>query len=877
MRRSRLLRLAARLVPRDIRAEWFREWDAEIQHAERQGRVLGAPTEGLLRRRSLGALVHAAWLRWDRWRLEMLWDDIRSAARGLVRRPGFVAASVLALALGIGANATIFAAVEAVLLRPLPFSAPEHLVQIISLGDRLDTASPPDFVDWRRDTTAFSEMAAFYTTTSAWSGHGLAEQIPKAYVTGGFFDVLGVPALYGRTLGTGDDPLGSPDVVVLSHDLWVRRFGGDPSVVGQTMTLDGAPYRIVGVMPASFGYPFQSQIWVPLRFTAETLATQRGAHFLRVIARRRAGVSLAAAQTAMTQEFGRLGKMYPDQDAGNRAIVRSLQDGLVGDVRPSLLLLLGAVGCLLLVVCVNVGGLMLTRSLGRSREFAVRTALGAGRTRLVALVTAESALLALAGAAAGLVITRWATGTLSASATGLGIPFLGQARIDGAVVAFTLAVALAAAVFFGGLPAVLASGRLDVARRIHEGGGNATGAPGRQRLRRALVAAEAALAVVLLVGAGLLARSLMRLVSTDLGFEADRVGTFSISLSDTRYKVPSTRMPLVQGVLDGLRARPDVDTAAAIYGLPLTGFGYSISMSTLDGRTLQHDEQIERSVQIRVVTPDYFRTMGVPVVRGRAIADQDRPGAEQVVVVNETAAARLWPHQDPLGRRMTLGTRLGVGGASAGGTVVGVVGDVRDYGADSTVRPTVYQAYVQFPVDSVSFVVKDRRDATAFVEPARTLLANLDPDLPMFDVRTMDALASQSVAERRLYTVLIGLFAVAAILLVAVGMYGLIAEVVSQRTREIGIRLALGAARRQVVGLVAAETGRVAVLGLAVGLGLAAMGGRAVASLLFGVTTLDAPTYLGVAVGVLAVSAVAAGIPAWRAARIDPARTLRGE
>ncbi len=877
MRPRRLLGLAARLVPRDIRAEWFREWDAEMQHAEQEGRALGVPTRGLLRRRSLGALVHAAWLRWDRWRVEMLWYDVKNAAKGLMRRRGFVAASVLALALGIGANATIFAAVEAVLLRPLPFSRPDEIVQIVSLSEGLDTASPPDFVDWRRDTTAFTEMAGFYTTTSAWSGHGLAEQIPKAYVTGGFFGVLGVPALYGRTLSTDDDPVGSPNVVVLSHDLWMRRFGGDPTVVGQTMTLDGAPSRIVGIMPASVSYPFQSEIWAPLRFTAETLATQRGAHFLTVIARRKPSVTLRAAQAAMDQETARLAAAHPEQDGKTRAAVRPLDDGLVGGVRPSLLLLLGAVGCLLLVVCVNVGGLMLTRSLGRSREFAVRTALGAGRSRLITLVTAESALLALAGAAAGLAVAGWATGTLAASAPDLGIPFLDQARIDGAVVVFTLLVASASAVFFGGLPAVLASGRLDVARRIHEGGGTATGAPRRQRLRRMLVAAEAALAVVLLVGAGLLARSLMRLVSTDLGFDASRVGTFSVSLSGTRYKTPPTRIPLVEGILDGLRARPDVDAAAAISGLPLTGFGYSISMATLDGRTLEHDEQVQRSVQIRVVTPDYFRTMGVPVVRGRPITDADRPGAEEAVVVNETAARRLWPDQDPLGHRMTLGTRLGVGGPPAGGTVVGVVGDVRDYGADSTVRPTVYQSYAQFPVDSLSFAVKGRRSATAFIAPARRLLADLDPDLPMFNVRTMDELASRAVAERRLYTLLVGLFAVAAILLVAVGMYGLIAEVVSQRTREIAIRLALGSARRQVVGLVALETGRVAVLGLVAGLALAAVASRLVAGLLFGVTATDVPTYLGVAVGVLAVSVMAVLIPAWRAARIDPARTLRSD
>ncbi len=884
---DRFLRAAAFIVPADRRADWLREWRAELDHATNRARNDGTLTAGrraAIRLRAAGAVMHALWLRRDQWRIEPVWQDLRYAVKSLIRKPGFALVTVLTLGIGIGANATIFSAVRAVLLRPLPFPQTDALVSVSTTtverpGLVGGSSAPPDFVDWRRDLTSFSEMGAINANASALTGDGgPAEQVPDAEVTGGFFAVLNVAPLHGRFLTPDDDAMGGPGVVVISHALWVRRFGGRPGLVGETIMLDGAPSRVVGVMPRGFAYPIGVELWVPLRFSAAELTAQRGAQYLDVIARLRPGIAMEPAQGELRAYAKRLAERYPRTNADRTASLFALRAALVGDVKPAMLVLVGAVAFVLLIVCVNVANLVLTRALGRRRELAVRAALGAGRARLVRGLLVESAVLGAAGGIAGLFMAVWATKAIASLDADVGIPLLDQTRVDAAVLAFTMGVSLLVAVLVGILPAWHASSRLDVARRIREDSRTTTGDAGRQRLRSGLIIAETALAVVLLVGAGLLMRSFLRMAAVDLGFTTDRVQKVDVSLPTPAYPTPASRAAFMEALLAQLGAQPQVEAAGAVFGLPLTDFGYGISMSSLDGRPITDvDEQNKRSLQVRIVTPDYFRAMGIPIRRGRALQGGDRLGAPLAILVNETAAERLWPGADPIGHTFTLGTRMEQGGERAGGTVVGVAGDVRDFGPARPIRPTVYLSHSQFPMGFFSVVLKARRDAPSLVEPARAIVAGMDANLPIFRVRTLDQLASNVVAQPRLYLMLLGLFAAAAVLLAAIGIYGVLAHSVSQRTREIGIRLALGAPRGQVVGRVVLQASLLACAGLVLGLGLAAGTGRFIQRLLFGVQPVDILTYIAVAAGVLVTALVASWLPARRAARVDPIVALRAD
>jgi putative ABC transport system permease protein len=882
---DRILRLASWLAPADLRADWLREWRGEVGFAVAQHRRNGNDTtaaRALLIVRCIGAFAHAAWLRWDRWRLEMLLQDIRHAVRSLRKRPGFAAVTILTLALGVGANAAIFSAVRAVLLRPLPFPDPDRLVQVFSTSVKapnrtIGAASPPDFYDWRRDSRSFSELAAFNAGSFALTGQGDAEQIPGANVTAHFFDVLGVRALYGRSLQASDDVTGAPEVAVIGHALWMRRFGGDPSIVDRTITFDGVPHRIVGVMPHAFAFPLQSEMWVPQKFTERDLATQRGAHYLDVIGRLREGASVEQARAEMTSIAIRLAEAHPSTNKDNRISVHGLRDAIAGDFRTPLLILLGAVGFVLLIVCVNVAGLFLTRALGRTRELAVRAALGAGRFRLVRGVVVESVLLALAGGAGGLALAYVASDAIAAVQRGVGIPLLDETRVDRVVVVFTATLSFVAALAFGAFPAWHTSSVGDVARRIREDSATATGDRQKQRLRSALIIVETALAVVLLVGAGLLLRSFLAIASVALGFDGTGVQTFTISLPEARYQQPSQRAAFVDSLMRDIGGQPGVEAAGAVFGLPLTGFGYSISMSTLDGRKLDDDEQMARSLQVRVATPDYFRSMGIPIVRGRAFSESDRLGSEQVVLVNETAAHRLWPNDNPLGHHFTLGTRMGQGGANSGGTVIGVARDVRDFGPTLAVRPAVYLAHAQSPVSFMTVTVRTRGEPGNALELLRTVVAAADRDLPMFRVRTMDQIAADAVAQPRVYLGLLGLFALTALLLAAVGIYSVLSHAVSQRTREIGIRLALGAGRGTVMRMVLGQAALLAAIGLALGLGLAAGTARLARRLLYGIEPTDAATYVLVALGLFIIAFLASYVPARRAGRVNPVTALRCE
>jgi putative ABC transport system permease protein len=538
-------------------------------------------------------------------------------------------------------------------------------------------------------------------------------------------------------------------------------------------------------------------------------------------------------------------------------------------------ILLGAVALVLLVACTNVASLMLVRGLARQRELAIRTAMGAGRGRLVRGMLAESLALSALGGMLGVLLAVWGTSGI-AHIQSAGIPFLAQARVDGPVLVFAVAVSLATGVLFGALPAWHASSLEGLEARLKDESRGTSGR-GRRRTRNALVVAEVAVALVLLAGAGLLSKSFVQLTHQDLGMDANHLLTFELSLPDATYPRREQSADLVRTLRERIDALPGVSSSAAVFGLPLNGFGYSISGYTLDGVRLSEDDQHRLSTQIRVVTPAYFRTMGIPVRRGRTIAAGDRVDATRVIVINESAAKLVWPGTDPIGHSLTVGTRLGVSDTRAGGEVVGVVGDVHEWGPALPTRPTIFLAHQQFPVTYLGVVARTVGDPTALIEPVRRVVAGLDPDLPMYSIRTMEQRVGASVAQPRLYMLLLGIFAGVAVLLAGVGIYGLLAQTVAQRTREIGVRLALGADRGDVVRLVVRQAGGLAAFGVILGLLGAALSGRVLAHLLFQVRPTDPVTLASVAVGIVAVVLIATYLPARRAAGIEPAQALRYE
>ena len=875
-----LIRAAAPVVPYDLRTDWMREWRAELAYACARAEKSGRRMPVTCVWRTLGVFFHAAWLRWDRWRIEMLIQDLRHALRALRAKPGFTAVTVLTLAVGIGGNAAIFGAVNAVLLRPLPYPDADSIVRVFKTSIKVPdgvggTTSPPDFTDWRHDNAVFTEMAGVLEGSYALTGEGAAEQVPGASVTGGFFTVMGVPALHGRTLRTDDDAIGGPDVVILSHALWTRRFGGDAGAIGRRVTLEGVSYEVVGVMPAGFNFPLQSQLWKPIRFTAKDLETQRGAHYVDVVGRIKPGTTIEQARANMRTIAARLAEQFPSTNRNSSASVHPLRDAVVGSVRQSMFVLLGAVGLVLLIVCVNVAGLVLVRAVGRGRELAVRMAVGAGRFTLIRGLLVESLVLGIAGGIGGLALASWATAAIASLDVSIGVPMLDQTRLDVTVVGFTLVVSVLAAVVFGTMPAWHASAIPDLAGRIREEGGSTSADPRRQRMRSALIVAETMLAVVLLVGAGLLTRSFSKLLSVDLGIESEGIQTFSLSLPETRYPTPIARDEFMRELLRRVHTLPGLESAGAAFDIPLAPFNYGITVSALDGRRLTDDEQDRMTLQVRVVTPEFFAALGIPVLRGRAFGDGDRIGSEPVAIISESAAARLFAGADPMGHEVTLGTRLGQGGIPAGGSVIGIVRDVHDRGPALPVRPTIYVAHSQFPVDFFSVAVKTGGEPSALVEPLRRIVADLNADLPMFRVRTLDQIVATRVAQPRLYAVLIGCFALTAVLLAAIGLYGVLAYAVGQRTREIGIRLALGANRAEVLGMVMAQAGKLALGGVGAGLVAALLASRVLRSQLFEIAPTDAVTYVAVGAGLLVVSLLASWIPARRASRIDPMTALR--
>ncbi|HEY7285850.1 MAG TPA: ABC transporter permease [Vicinamibacterales bacterium] len=801
-----------------------------------------------------------------------LTQDIVYACRLLRRQPAFSAVAIATLALGIGATTAVFTVVNGVLLRPLPYVDPDRILLLLNgRNGRLSTAfSPPNHRDVTTRSGVFSEAAAFDGTSVNLTGQGEPQRLQSADVTGRFFRVLGATAAVGRLLQDSDVDSGGL-TIVLSDRFWRRQFGGRPDVVGSVLRIDGRPFEVVGVAPPDLTFPGDPDFWRPLMLSPKALSDgQRGAQYVGSLARLKPGVTLAQANAAIATVAEQLAREFPNTNEGRNMVAVPLHERIVRTIRPALLMLLGAVVLVLLIACVNVANLLLARANARAREVAVRAAVGAGRSRLVRQFLVESLVLGVAGALGGLAVA-WAATRALVTLGPASIPRLADVVVDFRVLLFAIAVACGTSLLFGLIPALSTTGATFAHGAVT---GRGSLGSGSHRLRRLLVVCEMALAVVLLVGAGLLIRSYQRLSGVNPGFSADHVLTFHLALPETKYPTAAATHDLMATYVERLGELPSVEAAAAVFGLPLdSDFGASTSFK----RPGDVDSANEPSAGMRVVTPGYFSTLKIPLRSGRLFDARDNAGGAEVVMINEEAARRYWPDTNPIGQRINVGVRLVSGVRSGDKTIVGVVGDVKYGGLDLAAPPEVYLPYAQQPVDNLTIAIRTKGDPTSIVPVARAELASLDRELPIADVKPMEALVGRSIAERRFTMLLLAAFAAVALTLAAIGVYGVLAYVVSQRTQEIGLRMAIGATAGDVVQLFVREGVVLAVVGLLAGLVGAVAASRVLASMLFDVGSSDPLTFLSVTCVLVAAALVASYLPARRAAHVDPMEALRTE
>ncbi len=845
-----------------LRAEGLSQADAEA--AAR--RAFGNPTAAQERFYESGR-----WMWWDQ-----VSRDSHYAVRMLRRSPAFTIAAVLTLALGIGANTAIFSVIDAALLRPLPYPQPDRVVMLYgrAQAQENDDLSPATFLDFHRQSRAL-DLAGYHQSPFNVTGQDRPERIRGAVVTPDFFGVLGVQAQLGRTLTPELDKPGAPRAVVLSYALWQRRYGASPEVLGRQILIDGEPRTVVGVMPQFFQYPAESELWtaagyaVPEHILRPDLdqSNIRDTHYFDTIGRLRPGFSLAQAQAEANTIARRLKQQYGSDEEASSAALVTLRDDLIGPARPALMILLGAVGLLLLIACANVANILLARGAARQKEIAVRAALGAGRARLVRQFLTESILLAAGGGGLGIALAYAGLHPLRAL---LPEGMLGNAalKLDPRVLAFTTLVSLASGILFGLLPALHLSGAGALDGMLKEQGRGSSGGMRAHRARSALVAIEVALAAVLLVGAGLLIRSFSRLLAVSEGFRAERVLSLKLSLSDARYPGAGDRARFVTRTLESIASLLGVGSAAVVSRLPLSP-GNSTRSVDVKGRTSTQDD---RAPDYLVISPDYFRGMGIRLLSGRAFTERDDDSAPPVVIVSQSTARAFWPGRNPVGEFVMVG---GCGKENEWCQVVGVVEDVYQHSLDQTPRPAVYVPYARDPWPFMVFVVRTSTDPAAAASAVQSAIHSVDRDQPLYNIRTMEEVVSLSRSPRRVRMLLLSLFAALALALACVGIYGVMAYLVAERAHEIGIRMALGADRKAVLGLIVGQGLRLSVAGVAVGLLLAAGLSRFLSTVLYGVGTTDAPTFAGVAALLIVLAALASYLPAWRASRVDPVTALR--
>ena len=797
--------------------------------------------------------------------------DVRYAIRYLRRSPGFTAIAVATLALGIGANATIFSFVNGILLRPLPYRDPDRLVSIWQNNTKekveRNPVAPANFYDWQERSRSFDAMAAIEPFGFSVTGQGEPERISAFLVTEGFFELMGRNPVRGRWFRREEYQPGRDRVVILSDGLWRRRFGEDPGIVGRTLPLNGQPYTIVGIMPPEFQFPFERDVWAPHAVRPSDRA-QRGATYWNVVARLRPGVSASQAQEEMSAIAGRLEREYPDTNGGMGAAVVPLSEVVTGSARASLIVLFGAVLLLLLIACVNVANLLLARGSERQREFAIRLALGAGRGRLMRQLFVESTVLAALGGAAGLVLSAWAS-TLLLRLPGFPMPRLAEVRLDAAVVLFLSGVSVLTVLLFGLAPAAqLARLEWRPAGRTEWLGRNVGVA--RPGLRRPLVAAEVALALVLLTGAGLLVRSLSNLLRVDPGFSRERVVALQIFLGRSFYDNPDATRAFYDQTLERVAAVPGVQHAAVVSSPPFIFLEEDAPFTIEGGATPPAGS--EPSAYYSAVSADYAAALGVPVRRGRFFTRDDRAGTLPVVVLNETMARRYFGAEDPIGRRLRV-----MAGPPVVREVVGVVGDVLHSGLDASPRAEMFVPHPQDPIPEMTFVVKTAGEPAAMTSAIKAAIRQVNPGQTFAKTATMEQLVADSLSPRRVDLLLLGSFAGLAFALAGIGIYGVVGYVARRRTREIGIRIALGARAADVTRLIVGEGMRPAVTGVAIGLIGSLAATRLMSRLLFGLSAADPLTFAAVAALMVCLALAACWVPARRAARTDPIHALRSE
>jgi putative ABC transport system permease protein len=806
--------------------------------------------------------------------MDTLLPDLRYAVRLLIKKPAFTVIVVAALALGIGANTAIFSVVNSILLRPLPYRDPSRLVMIWMNNKRMnvdeDIHSYPNYVDYRDQNQVFESMAAYSGVSLNLVGAAEPERVIGAAATASLFEVLGVEPQMGRVFTAEEEQIGRDKVVVLSYGLWRRRFGKDPNILGQNIQVSDVSRTVIGVMPPSFKYPHKdAEIWVPLAVD-ENRRAARGSFAYYAIGRLKPGVSIDQARAEMGSLASNFERQYPAILEGLGVNLVPLHQQVTSRVRPALLVLLGTVAIVLLIACANVANLLLARAAGREREIAIRTALGASRVRLIRQLLTESSLMALAGGTAGLLIAKWGLSVLIALSPE-DIPRLDQIGIDGRVLGFTLLVSLVTGLLFGLVPALQAS-KPDLNESLKESGRSATAGVERRRVRSALVVLEVALSLVLLIGAGLMIKSFSRLQKVDLGFNPDRLVSMNIQLSRTKYEGPKAAAFFRQ-LIDRVGAMPGVESAGAISAIFIDALPNSTNFTVEGKPPFPTAEQIETPVDL--VTPTYFRTMGIALLKGREFTEQDGLETQPVAMINDTFARRFWPGEDPIGRRFKFGDS---GSDTPWMTIVGVVGDMRRTGLDVDVRCETFLPYTQRRfVGFLSLVVRAKSDPGTIATAVRDLVWSLDPNQPVSHIRTMDQLLEGMMAQRRLNMVLFALFGGVALVLAAVGVYGVISYSVTQRTHEIGIRMALGADRADVLRLIVLNGMMLVIVGVAIGLLAAAALTRLMTALLFGVSATDPITFVAVSGILLGVALAACFVPALKAIRVDPMIALRYE
>ncbi|MGH9935376.1 MAG: ABC transporter permease [Blastocatellia bacterium] len=802
-----------------------------------------------------------------------LLQDLRYGARMLVKKPGFTLIAILTLALGIGANTAIFSVVDALLLRPLLYHEPERLVMLAEKGrnGRRSTMSYPNYGDWRERAQSFEGMASIRSQSFNLTGVHRPAQLRGRTVNWNFFQLLGVQPRLGRLFVTEDDRYGAARTALLSNGLWKERFGGDTSVVGRKLLLDGEPYEVIGVLPPGFEYFRADDLYAPigLFLSPQNSLTDRGTtRGLYAVARLKPGVTLEQASSEMAGIAAQLEREYPAVNSGRSAMAEPLQDVMSESVRQSLWVLLGSVGFILLIACVNVANLLLVRAADRQKEIALRLALGAGRGRIVRQLLSESLLIALLGGAFGVLVGYWMLDGLLALAPS-NIPQLGRVGLNNTVLLFTLGVSVLTSALCGLLPAWQAS-RTDLQTTLKEGGRSAAGA-GRDVTRKTLLVVEVSLALVLLVGAGLLVRSMARVLSVDPGFNPDNLLTMGISLPGEAYTAPR-RIAFYDDCLARISALPGVRSAALTLSLPINGSQWGSIFIAAD-KPVPPRGQLPNTEMIPV-SANYFETMGIRLLKGRVFTSADTADSAKVTVINETLARRIWPGEDPIGKRLKPGYPEN---QAPWHEVVGVVSDVKLNGVERATPLEAYLPLAQGPWPIFSVAVRTTGDPLPLAPAVARAIHSIDKDLPVFAIRSMDQLLGSSRSQRRLTLTLLGSFAALALLLAAVGIYGVISYSVRQRTHELGIRMALGAQRRDVLKLILTQGLKLALIGVAIGLLAAFALTRWMETLLFNVRPTDPLTFAAIAVVLLLLALLACWLPARRATKVDPMVALRVE